>query len=168
MPPEASSRPPRTSRARRKEHDMTTVEYVDAGDGHRPRHSERQDRGRRRAAGGRGRHLRAHSQRPLGAAELAHLLRRLRRAALQPAGPDQHGERQADRPRLGLPGRHERPASRARRPTSFEAAPIVVDGIMFVSGWDGWVWALDARRRASSSGGTGTRSPSTCRCAAAT
>ncbi len=27
---------------------------------------------------------------------------------------------------------------------SFEAAPIVVDGIMFVSGWDGWVWALDA------------------------
>ncbi len=28
---------------------------------------------------------------------------------------------------------------------SFEAAPIVVDGIMFVSGWDGWVWALDAK-----------------------
>ncbi|WP_037411443.1 PQQ-dependent dehydrogenase, methanol/ethanol family [Candidatus Solirubrobacter pratensis] len=28
---------------------------------------------------------------------------------------------------------------------SFETAPIVVDGIMFVSGWDGWVWALDAR-----------------------
>src|SRR5919205_3859742 len=28
---------------------------------------------------------------------------------------------------------------------SFEAAPIVVDGIMYVSGWDGWVWALDAR-----------------------
>jgi alcohol dehydrogenase (cytochrome c) len=28
---------------------------------------------------------------------------------------------------------------------SFEAAPVVVDGIMFVSGWDGWVWALDAR-----------------------
>jgi alcohol dehydrogenase (cytochrome c) len=28
---------------------------------------------------------------------------------------------------------------------SFEASPIVVDGIMFVSGWDGWVWALDAR-----------------------
>jgi alcohol dehydrogenase (cytochrome c) len=28
---------------------------------------------------------------------------------------------------------------------SFEAAPIVVDGVMFVSGWDGWVWALDAR-----------------------
>jgi alcohol dehydrogenase (cytochrome c) len=28
---------------------------------------------------------------------------------------------------------------------SFEAAPIVVDGIMFLSGWDGWVWALDAR-----------------------
>ena len=27
---------------------------------------------------------------------------------------------------------------------SFEASPLVVDGIMFVSGWDGWVWALDA------------------------
>jgi alcohol dehydrogenase (cytochrome c) len=26
---------------------------------------------------------------------------------------------------------------------SFEAAPIVVDGIMFLSGWDGWVWALN-------------------------
>jgi alcohol dehydrogenase (cytochrome c) len=24
---------------------------------------------------------------------------------------------------------------------SFEAAPIVVDGIMFVTGWDGWIWA---------------------------
>jgi alcohol dehydrogenase (cytochrome c) len=28
---------------------------------------------------------------------------------------------------------------------SFEASPIVVDGIMYLSGWDGWVWALDAR-----------------------
>ncbi|HEY6762164.1 MAG TPA: PQQ-dependent dehydrogenase, methanol/ethanol family [Baekduia sp.] len=28
---------------------------------------------------------------------------------------------------------------------SFEASPIVVDGIMFVSGWDGWIWAIDAR-----------------------
>ena len=28
---------------------------------------------------------------------------------------------------------------------SFEATPIVVDGIMFLSGWDGWVWALDAK-----------------------
>ncbi|HEY0692806.1 MAG TPA: PQQ-binding-like beta-propeller repeat protein, partial [Kribbella sp.] len=28
---------------------------------------------------------------------------------------------------------------------SFEAAPIVVNGIMFLSGWDGWVWALNAR-----------------------
>ena len=28
---------------------------------------------------------------------------------------------------------------------SFEASPLVVDGIMYVSGWDGWVWALDAR-----------------------
>src|ERR671926_79064 len=28
---------------------------------------------------------------------------------------------------------------------SFEASPIVVDGVMFVSAWDGWVFALDAR-----------------------
>ena len=28
---------------------------------------------------------------------------------------------------------------------SFEASPIVVDGVMYVSAWDGWVWALDAR-----------------------
>jgi len=28
---------------------------------------------------------------------------------------------------------------------SFEAAPVVVDDVMYVSGWDGWVWALDAR-----------------------
>jgi alcohol dehydrogenase (cytochrome c) len=28
---------------------------------------------------------------------------------------------------------------------AFEAAPVVVDGVMFVTGWDGWVWALDAR-----------------------
>jgi len=28
---------------------------------------------------------------------------------------------------------------------SFEAAPIVVDGVMYVSGWDGWVWTIDAR-----------------------
>jgi alcohol dehydrogenase (cytochrome c) len=28
---------------------------------------------------------------------------------------------------------------------SFEASPIVVDGVMFLSGWDGWVWAIDAR-----------------------
>nr|WP_083448372.1 PQQ-dependent dehydrogenase, methanol/ethanol family [Nitrospira moscoviensis] len=27
---------------------------------------------------------------------------------------------------------------------AFEAAPLVVDGVMFVSGWDGYVWALDA------------------------
>jgi len=28
---------------------------------------------------------------------------------------------------------------------SFEASPLVVDGVMYVSGWDGWVWAIDAR-----------------------
>jgi alcohol dehydrogenase (cytochrome c) len=28
---------------------------------------------------------------------------------------------------------------------AFEASPIVVNGIMFLSGWDGFVWALDAR-----------------------
>lgn len=28
---------------------------------------------------------------------------------------------------------------------AFEATPIVVDGVMYVSGWNGYVWALDAR-----------------------
>ena len=28
---------------------------------------------------------------------------------------------------------------------AFEAAPVVVDGVMYVTGWDGWCWALDAR-----------------------
>jgi len=28
---------------------------------------------------------------------------------------------------------------------SFEASPIVVDGVMYLSGWDGWVWAVDAK-----------------------
>lgn len=28
---------------------------------------------------------------------------------------------------------------------ALEAAPIVVDGVMYLSGWDGYVWALDAR-----------------------
>jgi alcohol dehydrogenase (cytochrome c) len=28
---------------------------------------------------------------------------------------------------------------------SFEASPLVVDGTMYVTGWDGWVWALDAK-----------------------
>jgi alcohol dehydrogenase (cytochrome c) len=27
---------------------------------------------------------------------------------------------------------------------AFEAAPIVVDGVMYLSGWDGYVWAIDA------------------------
>ncbi|MFC3574498.1 PQQ-dependent dehydrogenase, methanol/ethanol family [Streptomyces yaanensis] len=27
---------------------------------------------------------------------------------------------------------------------AFEAAPIVVDGVMYLSGWDGWVWAVEA------------------------
>ena len=31
---------------------------------------------------------------------------------------------------------------------AFEAAPLVVDGVMYVTGWDGWVWALDARNGA--------------------
>jgi len=28
---------------------------------------------------------------------------------------------------------------------SFEASPLVVNGVMYVTGWDGWVWAVDAR-----------------------
>jgi len=34
----------------------------------------------------------------------------------------------------------------AAHPTyAFEATPIVVDGVMYVSGWNGFVWALDAK-----------------------
>src|ERR687886_782732 len=40
----------------------------------------------------------------------------------------------------GSQGIHAGPSTYA-----FEAAPLVVDGIMYVSGWDGWVWCLDAR-----------------------
>ena len=40
----------------------------------------------------------------------------------------------------GAAGIHAGPSTYA-----FEAAPIVVDGIMFLAGWDGWIWALDAR-----------------------
>ncbi|WP_448608736.1 PQQ-dependent dehydrogenase, methanol/ethanol family [Geodermatophilus sp. URMC 60] len=28
---------------------------------------------------------------------------------------------------------------------AFETCPLVVEGVMYVSGWDGWVWALDAK-----------------------
>jgi alcohol dehydrogenase (cytochrome c) len=28
---------------------------------------------------------------------------------------------------------------------AFEGAPIVVDGIMYITGWDNWIWAVDAR-----------------------
>lgn len=28
---------------------------------------------------------------------------------------------------------------------AFEASPLVVDGVMYVTGWDGWFWALDAK-----------------------
>jgi alcohol dehydrogenase (cytochrome c) len=40
----------------------------------------------------------------------------------------------------GVIGLVANPASYA-----LEAAPIVVDGVMYVSGWDGYVWALDAQ-----------------------
>ena len=50
---------------------------------------------------------------------------------------------------------------------SFEAAPIVVDGVMFLSGWDGWS-GPSTRRPVWRSGATSTPSPSTCHCAAGT
>src|SRR3712207_4160979 len=28
---------------------------------------------------------------------------------------------------------------------AFENCPIVVEGVMYVSGWDGWAWALDSK-----------------------
>jgi alcohol dehydrogenase (cytochrome c) len=50
---------------------------------------------------------------------------------------------------------------------SFEASPLVVDGVMYVTGWDGWLWALDARR-GRSCGATTAPPRTTCRCVAAT
>ena len=145
-----------------------TVEYVDAG--------EAIDQGRLsgKVAGGevappvvQNVDYERILQRPLRAPELAHLLRRLQRAAVQPAGPDQHGERQADGPRLGLPGRFERP-HRGRvdllvrgRPDRRRRGHVPVRLGRLVSG-------PSTRRRARRSGGTSTRSPSTCRCAAGT
>ncbi|WP_027943508.1 PQQ-dependent dehydrogenase, methanol/ethanol family [Amycolatopsis taiwanensis] len=41
---------------------------------------------------------------------------------------------------FGASGLHAGPSTYA-----FEAAPVAVDGVMYVSGWDGWVWAIDAR-----------------------
>src|SRR3712207_2238849 len=41
---------------------------------------------------------------------------------------------------FGSQGLHAGPSTYA-----FEATPIVVDGVMYVSGWDGWVWAVDAK-----------------------
>ncbi|HVD45509.1 MAG TPA: PQQ-binding-like beta-propeller repeat protein, partial [Rubrobacter sp.] len=40
----------------------------------------------------------------------------------------------------GSQGLHAGPSTYA-----FEAAPLVVDGVMFVSGWDGFLWCLDAK-----------------------
>ena len=108
VPPEARLDRPAPATAVEKEEDMMTADYVDAG--------EAIDQGKLsgKIAGGDvappvvadvnyERILNAR----VGAAELAHLLRRLQRAAVQPAGPDQHGERQAPPARLGLPGRHD-------------------------------------------------------------
>jgi alcohol dehydrogenase (cytochrome c) len=44
---------------------------------------------------------------------------------------------------MDFPERRHR-ADREPANFAFEAAPIVVDGTMFVSGWDGYVWAFDA------------------------
>ena len=41
---------------------------------------------------------------------------------------------------FGSQGLHAGPSTYA-----FEATPIVVDGVMYISGWDGWVWAVDAK-----------------------
>jgi alcohol dehydrogenase (cytochrome c) len=50
---------------------------------------------------------------------------------------------------------------------AWEAAPIVVDGVMYMTGPNGYVWALNAET-ARSSGSTSTRSRSTSPSAAAT
>ena len=148
-----------------KEHSMATEEYVDAGTA--IPYATLSIVGRQGAAGGQGRQLRADPQRPRRTAQLAHLLRRLRRAALQPAGPDQRGERRQAQAGSGC----SRPASMGLHSGAstyaFEASPLVVDGVMFVSGWDGWS-GRSTRGTATSCGATSTRPRSTCRCAAAT
>ncbi len=48
---------------------------------------------------------------------------------------------------MGLPVPERLGLHSGKSTYSFEASPLVVDGIMFVSGWDGWVWALDAAER---------------------
>ena len=50
---------------------------------------------------------------------------------------------------------------------AFEAAPLVVDGVMYITGWDGWLWA-STPGTGRSCGATSTRPRTTCRCAAAT
>jgi alcohol dehydrogenase (cytochrome c) len=42
---------------------------------------------------------------------------------------------------FGSQGLHAGPSTYA-----FEAAPIIVDGVMYVSGWDGLLWAVDAKK----------------------
>ncbi|MDQ5830433.1 MAG: PQQ-binding-like beta-propeller repeat protein, partial [Actinomycetota bacterium] len=41
---------------------------------------------------------------------------------------------------FGSQGLHAGPSTYA-----FEAAPIIVDGVMYCSGWDGLLWAIDAK-----------------------
>ena len=135
------------------------------GDGHPLRDPER--RRRQGAAGGQGRHLRADSQRSRRTAELADLLRRLRRAALQPAGPDQHGQRRQAHARSGCsrPARwactRARRRTRGRPPRSSSTASCSCPAGTASSG-------RSTPRTATSCGATSTRPRSTCRCAAAT
>ena len=81
---------------------------------------------------------------PAGAGELAHLLRRLRRQRYSPL--DQINTETVNQLapawvfQCGSVGLHS-----GKSTYSLKASPIVVDGVMYVSGWDGWVWALDAR-----------------------
>ena len=99
----------------------------------------------KRAAGGQGRHLRADPQRPRRAAQLAHLLRRLRRAALQPAGPDQHGATSASSSRSGCSRPARWACTRARRRTRSRPPRSSSTASCSSRAGTASVWALDAR-----------------------
>ena len=73
---------------------------------------------------------------------MAHFLRKLRRLELQPARSDHHQERKAASARLGFPAGYP-PSTTSLRP-GLEAAPLVLDGVLYLVGPQNNVYAIDA------------------------
>ena len=71
---------------------------------------------------------------------LADLLRRLQRAASQPAQADHARERAPSRGAVDVPDRDDRPAAGASRRRRWS-----LDGVLYVTGPNNYAWALDAR-----------------------